>query len=268
MPNYFYNSPFQEANETGASIGNTLAQSIYGIPRQRYELALQQHQMQNVMQNNLMKNQIQQQRYGDLNQYHQGLLDWRNKNTEMMAGNGQVLNQIRLEQAQHNYNKPLVVPAGASVMMPPQQNSLGTSGDTSNTNQTENPTGTGMPQPVQPSGQNSLGGYTTMQMPPRPPVPATGGQQLTAFNQIANLYAKGLMSTNAAGQNTFSATDPNFLPALSNRVYGAQSPVTGQQQQNLPMQQTTPMQAPQQNTMPQTNGLRIRRYNPATGMIE
>lgn len=260
MSNYFYNSPWQDANQYGAAAGNTLADSIYGIPRQRYEMALQQRQMQNVMQNNLMKNQIQQLRFGDLAQYHNSIAGTRQQVADNQNSNAQVLNQVRLLQAQLGYNKPLIVPPGASVMQR-TQNSLDTSGSGGvNSNTVDNPTATGMSQPVTPSGQNSLQGYTTMTAPPRPPVPATGGQSQANLTAMMKLYAQALSSTN------LQSADPKFTGMLSNSIYGAPNPYTA------PVAQTGAM-APNMNqlppsTAPQTNGMRVLRYNPATGTMQ
>lgn len=264
MPNYFYNSPWQDANEYGAAAGNTLAGAIYGVPRQRYEMALQQRQMQNTLQQHMMQNQIQQQRYQGLNDFHNQMVDWRNRDTDVKAGNAQILNQIRLLQAQEGYNKPIVVPRDASVLQ--RNQGFGTSGDSgANTNQTENPTGTGGAQSVAPSGQNSLQGYNVMtpNNAPRQPVPATGGQTmndaLKALTLVAGMQKSG-----------FETNNPGLWGATTNLAYPLAKQAGMQFPQSTP-QQAQPMPAaggvPQSNAQ-STNGLIIRRYNPATGMVE
>jgi hypothetical protein len=162
---YFGSSPWADAGNYGQAMGQTLAQSMLGVPQQRYENMMQLKQMQAQQQQRQMMGLLAQQKQQELGQYRQGLLEQRGSANELA-------NQWRMFQAQNmadrekdRMNRPMIVPKGASVLTPEQ-----------NTGATTN----GALQTTPPNPQGLPDGSTN-----QPPsfVPSIPGYQMTTPNQ-------------------------------------------------------------------------------------
>ena len=261
---YFGSSPWADAGNYGQAMGQTLAQSMLGVPQQRYENMMQLKQMQAQQQQRQMMGLLAQQKQQELSQYRQGLLQQRGQASELA-------NQWRMFQAQtatqreHDAaNKPLVIPSGASVLMP-QQNGGGVGTATNGALEQTPPNPQGLPTGNgQPAASSSfIPGYTMQQAPQRLATPITENQTLANTLKALDLFGKFSAGTNTPtagqlwGQNVASNLVQNPMQYLQ-QMRGQQAAPSFQQPTNAPAMQQT-------NSQPNR---RVFKYNPATGGIE
>lgn len=256
----------QDAATFGNQVGQNLSQGMLQLPRQRYEMALQQAQMRQALQQMAMTQQyrqqlggIRQQQADQTGQYQQGQLANQQQGLQMRGQQDDMSNQIKMmmaQIAQKNSNsqdqyrqfemtKPIFGSEGRTAtfgqQQPQQQDSTPDWGPNGST-----PPQQGLGQAPTPDWNITGGGKNGV------PPPATGGQQLTADTKLAELYPMMMnspMTNNPGMMNSFS----NVTAQALQRLGGGGQATTNALQANPPHPSMTNSIPPQAIQMLRSN---------------
>ena len=229
-------SPWTDAGNFGEGVGQALSQGLMQLPRQRYEMALQQAQMAQQQRQQALMYGLQQQGLQQRGAYQQGMLGVHQGQLEEQQRAHDLANMIQTLRAQieqQHYgamdSRPIPVPQSGQMYFPnggaPQAQSGGAgTGQMTQQGVSQNP-----PNPQ---------GFTLSSVGQPGQKPMTQNQQIEQFLNAAKLYA---------GVTPDITNDAPFRNSVSNVMYQGQLP----QQWQAPQQQA---QMPGTN-MPSSQGV-------------